>query len=440
MARRVLVAATLCLAWLAGSVMAQEAVQEAAAWTLPRALDQALARDARVAGARANAQAVLAQQRQASGRLWPSAGLRLTHGRSSDRDPPFVLERTTRRGEAFLRWNLFNGLDDQRQIAAQEFDAIAAEADLLQALDEACERIAVAYFTLLRQQHLAQLARQRLGEVERLAARVAPQAALGKTSDADAQLAEASRIDARLALQGIEAEQQAARSRLAVLLGLPQGAALQLAEAPPPPVDAGLDPHAWADQAERQNGQWLAAAARVAGTRRRIASIAPEYLPRLDLDLRRSLYDRTDPQPTTSQRHGWSVGVTWEVPLGGAPRARQDELRARAALAEAELQRVRDEVQTDAGAAREQARQTASAAPQLAQQRERWEQVVRASELQFDAGRRSLMQLIDQYDRRFGVQQRDIDNAWQQAEAHLRLRRLAGDLAEWFGVLDGGPR
>ncbi|CAN7308925.1 TolC family protein [Pseudorhodoferax sp. LjRoot39] len=440
MARRVLVAATLCLAWLAGSVMAQEAVQEAAAWTLPRALDQALARDARVAGARANAQAVLAQQRQASGRLWPSAGLRLTHGRSSDRDPPFVLERTTRRGEAFLRWNLFNGLDDQRQIAAQEFDAIAAEADLLQALDEACERIAVAYFTLLRQQHLAQLARQRLGEVERLAARVASQAALGKTSDADAQLAEASRIDARLALQGIEAEQQAARSRLAVLLGLPQGAALQLAEAPPPPVDAGLDPHAWADQAERQNGQWLAAAARVAGTRRRIASIAPEYLPRLDLDLRRSLYDRTDPQPTTSQRHGWSVGVTWEVPLGGAPRARQDELRARAALAEAELQRVRDEVQTDAGAAREQARQTASAAPQLAQQRERWEQVVRASELQFDAGRRSLMQLIDQYDRRFGVQQRDIDNAWQQAEAHLRLRRLAGDLAEWFGVLDGGPR
>ncbi|MCM3662697.1 hypothetical protein M3148_17165, partial [Georgenia satyanarayanai] len=82
----------------------------------------------------------------------------------------------------------------------------------------------------------------------------------------------------------------------------------------------------------------------------------------------------------------------------------------------------------------------ASAAPQLTQQRQRWEQVVRASELQFDAGRRSLMQLIDQYDRRFGVQQRDIENAWQQAEAHLRLRRLAGDLAEWFGVLDGGAR
>lgn len=436
MAKRVLVAAALCLAWLAGTAVAQDE----AAWTLPRALDQALARDARVAGARANAQAARAQQRQADGRLWPSAGLRLTHGRSSDRDPPFVLERSTRRGEAFLRWNLFNGLEDQRQIAAQEFDAVAAEADLLQALDEACERIATAYFALLRQQHLAGLARERLREVERLAARVASQAALGKTPEADAQLAEASRIDAQLALQGIEAEQHAARSRLAVLLGLPDRTALQVAEAPLPPVDAGLDLRAWADQAERQNGQWLAAAARVAGTHRRIAGIAPEYLPRLDLDLRRGLYDRTDPQPTTSQRHGWSIGVTWEVPLGGAPRARQDELRARAALAEAELLRVRDQVQADAGAARAQARQTANAAPQLAQQRQRWEQVVRASELQFDAGRRSLMQLIDQYDRRFGVQQRDIDNAWQQAEAHLRLRRLAGDLAEWFGVLDGGAR
>ncbi|GHC78419.1 hypothetical protein GCM10007320_18710 [Pseudorhodoferax aquiterrae] len=436
MARRVLVAAALWLAWLAGAAMAQDE----RVWTLPRALEQALVRDAQVAGARAKAQAAQAQQRQADGRLWPSAGLRLTQGRSSDRDPPFVFERSTRRGEAFLRWNLFNGLEDQRQIAAQAFDAVAAEAELLQALDEACERIAVAYFSLLRHQHLAGLARQRLGEVERLAARVASQAALGKASEADAQLAEASRIDAQLALQGIEAEQQAARSRLAVLLGLREGAALQVADAPLPPVDAELEPRAWADQAERQNGQWLAAAARVAGTRRRIAGIAPEYLPRLDLDLRRSLYDRTDPQPTTSQRHGWSVGLTWEVPLGGAPRARQDELRARAALAEAELQRVRDGVQADAGAARAQARQTASAAPQLTQQRQRWEQVVRASELQFDAGRRSLMQLIDQYDRRFGVQQRDIENTWQQAEAHLRLRRLAGDLAEWFGVLDGGTR
>lgn len=440
MARRVLVAAALCLAWLAGTAMAQAEVQAEAAWTLPRALDQALARDARVAGARANAQAVRAQQRQADGRLWPSAGVRLTHGRSSDRDPPFVLERTTRRGEAFVRWNLFNGLEDQRQIAAQGFDAIAAEADLLQALDEACERIAAAYYTLLRQQHLAGLARERLREVERLAARVASQAALGKTSEADAQLAEASRIDAQLALQGIEAERRAAQARLSVLLGLAQGAAPRVADAPLPPIDAGLDLQAWAGQAERQNGQWLAAAARVAGARRRMAGIAPEYLPRLDLDLRRSLYDRTDPQPTTAQRHGWSVGVTWEVPLGGAPRARQDELRARAELAEAELQRVRDEVQADASAAREQARQTASAAPQLTEQRQRWELVVRASELQFDAGRRSLMQLIDQYDRRFGVQQRDIDNAWQQAEAHLRLRRLAGDLAEWFGVLENGGR
>ncbi|WP_326543472.1 TolC family protein [Pseudorhodoferax sp.] len=434
MARRVLVATVLCLAWLAGTAMAQEE----GPWTLPRALDQALARDARLAGARASAQAARAQQRQADGRLWPSTGLRLTQGRSSDRDPPFVLERTTRRGEAFVRWNLFNGLGDQRQIAAQAFDAVAAEADLLQALDEACERIAAAYFALLRQQHLAGLARQRLREVERLAARVASQAALGKAPDADAQLAEASRIDAQLALQGIEAEGRAARARLAVLLGLPDGAGLQVAEASLPPADAGLELREWAGLAERQNGQWLAAAARVAAVRRRMASIAPEYLPRLDLDLRRGLYDRTDPQPTTAQRHGWSVGLTWEVPLGGAPRARQDELRARAELAEAELQRVCDQVQADAAAAREQARQTASAAPQLAQQRQRWDLVVRASELQFDAGRRSLMQLIDQYDRRFGVQQRDIDNAWQQAEAHLRLRRLAGDLAEWFGVLEGG--
>jgi outer membrane protein TolC len=402
--------------------------------TLREVLTQALAHAPQVATARAMVAAAHAQSRQASSRLWPTVGLSTQYGRSKDMDSTLGLDRTTNRGDAVLRWNLFNGLEDKRQIDAQRLARIAADAELLHALDEACERIGSAYFDLLRQQQLSQHAERRLTEVEALVRRVERQAELGKGSDADAQLAAASRIDARLTLQSVQANHRAAQARLRVLLGEPAERALRVADAPAPPVDLQQPLDTWLAQAQQQNGQWLAAAARMAEAQARISSIAPEYLPRVDVDLRRRLYDRTDPAPTTTQRRGWSVGMTLDVPLGGAPGARRDEARALAEAAESTLQGVRDTVQADLGVARQQALQADSAAPQLTSQRAHWESVVRASELQYDAGRRSLMQLIDQHDRRFGVQQRDVDNAWQRAITHLRLRRLGGDLAEWFGV------
>lgn len=401
---------------------------------LREALAQALAHDPQVAGARALVATADAQGRQARSRLWPTAGLSANYGRGKDMDAARDLDRTTDRSEAFLRWNLFNGLEDSRAIDAQQLAQIGAQAELLRALDEACERVASAYFELLRQQQLAVHAEQRLAEVEALVRRVERQTELGKGAQADAQLAAASRIDARLALDTVQSSQRAAQVQLQVLLGAPVGHALRVQDAAPPPADIQQTLDAWQAQAQQQNGQWLAAAARMAEAQARISTVAPEYLPRVDLDLRRRLYDRTEPAATTAQRRGWSVGLTYEVPLGGAPGARRDEARARADAAEAELRRVRDTVQADLGVARQQALQADRAAPQLTRQRDHWEAVVRASELQYDAGRRSLMQLVDQHDRRFAVQQRDVDNAWQRAIAHLRLRRLGGDLAEWFGV------
>ncbi|MEF7614897.1 TolC family protein [Aquincola sp. MAHUQ-54] len=415
----------------------------AAAWAgdaaplgLREAIDRALAHDPQLRGARALAEAVDAQGRQARSRLWPSAGLSANFGRSTDLDPPTVVERSTRRSEAFLRWNLFNGLADRTQIDALAAEAAAAGADWQRALDEACERVGQAYLELLRQQRLAGHARQRLAEIEDLARRVGRQAALGKGSDADAQLAEASLIDARVASEAVAADEAAARTQLRVLMG----------EGPADPADAlvVMDPKpalgpegtlvSWGQRAQARNAQWRAAEARAAAARARVAAVAPEYLPRVDLELRKSLSDRTTPAPSSTQQRGWAVSITYEVPLGGGAGARRDEARHRADVAEAELRRIGDTVQAEVAALWQRARQAADAAPQLARQREHLDAVVRAGELQYDAGRRSLMQLIEQRDRRYGVQQREVDNAWRLAAAHWRLQVLGGGLAEVLGI------
>lgn len=405
--------------------------------SLQAVLAAALPRDPQVINARAQSEIARAQHRQLRSRFWPSAGLSASYGRGTDIDPPVQVDRTTSRSEAFLRWNLFNGGADHVQLSAQQLELDAAEADLRRATDEACDRIGQAYFELQRQQQLAGHAGRRLGEVEALVRRVDRQAVLGKGSEADAQLAAASLIDARLALEGVQSDLAAAQARLRVLIGGVGGDAgrdpLQAALEPAPPAaEAPLDD--WRALAQARNGQWLAAATRAEAARARIGAVAPEYLPRIDLDLRKRLSDRTTPATTSAQQRGWSVSLTYEVPLGGAAGAKRDESRARAEAAEAELQRVADTVRTELGTAREQALQAAAAVPQLARQREHLEAVVHASELQYDAGRRSLMQLIEQRDRRFGVEQREADNAWRLALAHLRLQMLSGGLAQVLGV------
>ncbi len=421
------------MAWSLGAAWAQSEVQ-ASALGLHEVLAQALVRDPQVRSARAVADAARAQSRQARSRLWPSAGVSMAYGRGTDSEPPLVFDRTTNRSELFLRWNLFNGFIDRRQIDAAQLDEVAAEAELLRAQDEACERVGNAYFELLRQQQRAVVAHQRLADVADMAGKVARQAALGKLSDADAQLAAASLIDARLALEGVQAERAAAQAQLRVLLGDTGDLALQVAEARPPLADAAMPLAQWSDQARQRNGQWLAAAARVTAAQARVARIEPGYLPRVDLDLRKRLYDRTVPVNTSAQQRGWSLTLTYEVPLGGEPAARGDEARARAQAADADLQRVSDAVQAELGQVREQALQVLQAAPQLTLQRAHLDKVVIAGALQFDAGRRSLMQLIEQLDRRYLVQQRDVDNRWRLATTQLRLRRLAGDLAEGLGA------
>lgn len=405
---------------------------------LREALTRALAHDPQVASARALVDAARALSGQARSRMWPSVGVTASYGRGTDAEPPNVFDRTTNRSEAFLRWNLFNGMADRTTIDAQKLEEVAAEADLVRAVNEACDRLGAAYFELLRQQRLIRFAQVRLDEVGQMAQRVQRQAELGKGSDADAQLAFASVIDARLALQTILSNHAVAQTQLRVLLGEMPGPGpapgLRVADEALPPVDAEQPLDTWQHRVQQRNGQWLAAAARVAVAQARVAKIEPEYLPRVDLDLRKRLHDRTAPANTSAQQRGWTVALTYEVPLGGGPAARRDEARARAAAAEAELRRVADAVRAEVGSQRLVVLTALEAAPQFARQRDHLDAVVKASVLQYDAGRRSLQQLIDQQDRRFDVQQRDADNAWRLATSQLRLRMLSGELADLFGV------
>lgn len=407
--------------------------------TFATALQQALLTDGALRNARAAVQTARAQQAQLRSRFFPTAGVESRLGRRVVDELQDPVDRHVRRSEGFVRWNLYNGGSDRSALAAAELDVAAAEADLRQALQDACERVGKAWVELQRHQAVQRHAQLRHAEVQALAERVARQVAAGKSADADNQLAQSALIDAELALAGSSADLAGAQAQLGVLTGLP---GLLVAEpspaawGPPPglTLQSALDD--WWAQALAGHAGSQAASVRRQAAQARVPLIAPEYLPRADVELRKTLSERTAPSDTSRERRSWTLSVTYEVPLGGAATARRDETVARAEAAEAEAWRSLQAVRGELAVVRQQALQSADALPALARQRGHLEAVVRASELQYQAGRRSLLQLIDQRDRRFNAEQREAETQSRLAVALLRLSVLTGSLGAQLGVAD----
>lgn len=425
-----------------GAVLAASGEEDARLLSFSDALQLALQRDGELQAARAAVRAAQAQVDQVRSRFFPSAGVQYQQGRRITQEAGTPVDRHLRSTEGFIRWNVYSGGADKTQLEAAMLELQAVQADARQALEDACERLSKAYIELQRQQMLVQAARRRHAEVAELVERVGRQVAAGKSPSSDGELAQSSLIDAQLSLASSHADLRAARAQLAVLTG--HAAALQAQEtaleATPWPPAVSLAPQApledWWALALRGNAGAQAATVRHEAAKARVPLIASEYLPRADLTLSKTLSDRTVPVESTQDRRGWTVSVNYEVPLGGGGTARREEARARAQAAESQAWRSEQAVRGELGVVRQQALQNLQVLPAIGKQREHLEAVVRASDLQYQAGRRSLLQLIDQRDRRFNAEQRQIDASWRLRQALLRMAVLTGSLSPALGVTE----
>ncbi|MBS0344048.1 MAG: TolC family protein, partial [Proteobacteria bacterium] len=63
-----------------------------------------------------------------------------------------------------------------------------------------------------------------------------------------------------------------------------------------------------------------------------------------------------------------------------------------------------------------------------------YDQLVRAGELQYQAGKRSLLQLVQLLDSRYVAQQRRADEGYKLLAAQLRFLAVRGDFLPALGV------
>ncbi len=417
-----------------GSVVSPRRTEGSAAGASPdrvgliALLRHAFSNDPEVRGSAALLSAAQDQLVQARSRWWPVLGVQASRGRSRAEASGQGVERKTDRAQASLSWNLYNAGTDEAEVAAKGREAEAAREDLRRVREDVCERIAQAYAQVLRYDDLLPESEVRVRRMQRLHRKVGIQVEAGKLSETDRVQSAATLLDAEIEHGRLESEAEAARMRLAELTGVRGARAIDWPAAlsePPEGDDLASNP-----------AQLAAARLRAEAARSRVSSVASLYAPKVDLQYDHQLHDRTEPRLSEQQRKGWTVTARWDIPLGGEKHARRDESSHRAQAADEEVARVAQSLRAEAAGALDRIRFSRSAIEKLQDQGRRYGALVQAAALQFEAGRRTLVQLTDLEQNSFLVQQRLAEERLQLRTAVLRQWTLSGELLGRLG-LDG---
>ena len=391
-------------------------------------LQGALARDPQVQGAAALVRVAQAQLAQVRSRWFPSVGLNASKTRSQDEDLGTPIERNSERLDATFKWNLYSGGADQALIDSLERDVAAAELDLQRAREECAERLASAYADAVRADTVVATATELMERLRQLKALVDKQVASGKSSDVDAQTSASSLLEVAITHADAQADARRARLKLSALSGKAPEAVQGLSLPPSPALD-DQHPADWLDLREG-NARYQAARQRAESARLKVGQIAAVLQPRVDLQVRRALSDHTDPTPTSNTRTSTGLSVSLEMPLGGESFARRDEGLQRAEAAAADAERISLEAQIDWADAADRLATARHTQGIHLKQLEHLERVLRGAAVQFEAGRRSLVQLIDLQKMPFSARQKLAESRATQFTAQVRMLSLSGGLID----------
>ena len=393
--------------------------------TLQMLLARTMEQDPQLLVARALEAASGHRRVQARSRLAPVFNAQAMQGRSKETLFDEPVNGATDESSVGVRWNLFNGGADMAELRGTTQEAAAAREDVRRALEEIGERVANAYAELLRHEQLLPASRQRLDEAERLVHQVQRATELGKLAPSDSNQARAALLDAQVAHGQLLADLRSARDRLTILTGVTLR--------PLAPVElpgAFLEPDAQAGEAALLTAARLRAQASSARVLPWVSTVAP----RIDLDYNQQLHNKTRPVTDAKQVHGWLLTARWDLPLGGENQARRAENIARAEAAKAEADRVERTLQSELATLPPRIANSRSAIVQLDEQIEQYDQLVRAGDLQYQAGKRSLIQLVQLLDSRYVAQQRRAEEGYKLLTAELRYLALRGDFLPALGL------
>jgi len=392
---------------------------------LPVAIRQALAQHPEVRTSQAMRNAMDERLAQVRSNYYPSVGVDVLAQDARDLDLGVARDRSTRRADAFLRWNLFRGLADSHSERMSEHELLAADADLDASREQVALQVSQTYLEVLRLRRHIELDEAYLAELRQLDEDVGRRVAAGRMAQADREHTRSGLIQALANQSRLRGQLRGAEMRYRLLVGETPGG---LSEPVLDDSAASQDLEALLADALSRNDRLRATSQRAAARGKEVGIAKAALYPRLDLELRRRLYTDIEPVPQTQTEHTTQLVLNYQMPLGGASFSRMREAiqrkEAAQAAMDAEVLNVRSDI-----AQRWTAWQEARAiTPQLVERVAASDRVVQAYDLQFNAGRRSVGDLISARTERYGARVDLLENRVRQLALNAEMLALLGQL------------
>lgn len=416
---------------LAAALMSLTGLATAA--PLPEVVARVLEQHPDVRSARALSHAADAIVRQARSEFFPTLSLEnsesLSHERLSGASN-YINERS-RRGDAVLRWNLFNGYADYYTTRSAELGLEAGTADLEEAREAVALRLSEIYLEVLRLTEQMGHAQAYVSELQSLVRDVQLRADAGRIPRVEADQAKSRLIRAENEVSQQRAQLAAVRNAFRQITGMaPEDLQLpKLAgEAP------GLSLEELQSRAEAASPRIRAARSRVEAKGMDVEASRGELFPKLTVEARKRVSPAPDTANISDVANSNTVQLTLAVPLGGRVFARSDEQVERKSAAQADVDSRLLELKTTLGEQQASLREARSMAPLLKDQVATAGRVVVAYRLLFDAGRRSLLDLLTVREDLYQAQSLENANRHGQLVTTARLEKQLGQLRTSLGV------
>lgn len=364
---------------------------------------------------------------QARSNYYPIVGLEALASDTRDIQFGQPLERTTRRNEVFMRWNLFRGLADRQTVSVAQHERSASAADL----DESHERVALqvsqTYLELLRLRELLVLGERYLAEHRRLNEDIGIRANLGKVSAADLEYARSSLIQAEQQQSQLRGQARGIEQFYRLLVGAEPERLVE------PVLSGAPDDLSLEQLLERVitgNRRLRAAQMRAVARQEEVGIAAAGLYPSLDVEVRKTLSSAVDPTPVTESDRATQLQLSYQLPLGGGSYSRKREALQRKLAAQAGVETELIRVQDEAARLWADGQELRAIAPRLAERVGASDSVVKAYDLQFLAARRTVADLISARGEQHRAQRDLLNNRLDQIAANIRILSMLGQLRQ----------
>lgn len=375
----------------------------------------------------AQAQVELARSREAQARalFYPRIGVQYDFARSRNESLRISDPQTTQQADAVLRVNLFNGFADVARKASALKELQASQNDLEDAAEDLALALTEQYVGVVTLSRQTANARRLVDDLGILLETVRDSVRLGRNPQSDLIQATTKVLEARSNLSDAQGRLDAARARLEALVGTPVDTLST------PEFEEQIFsrlPRQLLDQARESSPQLRAARARALQASEEAGVVKGDLYPKINLEGRKNIQRDGPAELVSGLEREALVQFTYEYALGRTPYHRVGEARARQLAAEAFVREIEIDLAGRIGEARALMLEYAALAPQLQDRQRAAAGVFEAYRWQFNAGRRSLLDLITVREDQYVSAEAVTANQRDRMLVTARLYRLLGQL------------